>query len=206
MAQKEFEEKPKKDDEQENKTRMKGEDKKPMEDEEAKKGSEVEHDSDNPNCKCDKCTAQKGTGSSENPEESATEGADSTHSTTSMPVINTKQDVFNPPSGVNTGRNATGTTPGQESYSGKSANLDLMKSPLYAELSKSIAGMQKALNVRIEAMEKSVADRLVNVQKALDKWNTQSLYKGFDENNNPEAVMQKGITEQIRDGKVRYSN
>lgn len=156
---------------------------------------------------CKECAAKtkKGEGAGEgSPGEESQEGADAQHSTTSASVIGTKQDVFVPSSGIQTGRMATGNTPSETHYSGKSA--DMNKSPVFREISKQIADMGKAMDQKFAAIEKSFEDRVKNMQKAVEKFYSQPLYKAVGENNGPEATLRKGISEQIKDGQVRFNN
>lgn len=142
--------------------------------------------------------ARKGEMGGENPSESADAGAAGPHTTTAGAVIGTHQNVFNPSTAVSVGRNATGSSPSETHYSGKSANLELKKSPLFMELSKQMA-----------ALEKSLMDRLTNVQKTVarvEKFYQQPFYKAIDENASPESVQKMSVSEQIQKGKVRFTD
>lgn len=170
------------------------------EDEDAKKEAEDEDDfgDDDDDDDKKKKKARKGEMGGENPSESATAATSEQHTMTSRPVINTAQNVYTPSSSVSVGRNATGNTPETTHYSGKSANLELQKSPLFMELSKQMA-----------ALEKSVMDRLNNIQKMtakVEKFYQQPFYKAIDENASPEGVQKMSVKEQIEKGNVRFTD
>jgi hypothetical protein len=75
-----------------------------------------------------------------------------------------------------------------------------MKSPLYTEMSKQLSLIQKGVNTKLDAIEKSVADRLSNIQKALDKFYSQPLYKSADM-----MPVTPTMKEQMAEGKVKFS-
>lgn len=155
----------------------------------------------------------KKTGLEENPEEGAESGTDASSSTSpNMGVPSTQNVAHGPatPSSAARMANNSAQSPSEVSYTGKSyGNVDLNKSPLYVELSKQIGEMNKALMGKVNAIEKSMNDRLVNLQKtmsAVEKFYDRPLYKSVDENVNPEAVQAQSISKQIESGKVRFSS
>lgn len=170
----------------------------------------VAEGNDCPKCPEGKAKMYKGELGGENPAEGVASGTDAGSSTSPGMGVPSTQQVLNNPTGVNGSRNATpgsfagGQSPSDVHYSGKEAGAEpeLMKSPLYTELSKAIDGMQKALNKKVEALEKSVADRLGNIQKAMDRFYSQPFYKAVDENVNPEAIQKMTIKEQIEKGTI----
>ena len=89
---------------------------------------------------------------------------------------------------------------------GKSVEPDLMKSPLYMGIMKQLDGIQDSMSKKIDAMEKSVNDRLANTKKDLEKFYSQSMYKAVGENVSPEGTPLLSIQKQIEEGKVRFSN
>ena len=155
-----------------------------------------------------KMKAQKGEQGGESPKEDATASTAAQNTTTPGAVIGVKQDIFVPQSGISTGRMASGSSPSETHYAGKSASVDLQKSPLFVELSKQMEGLEKAMKAKVEALEKSMADRMANAQKALDKiekFYAQPFYKAMNENTQPEAVVQKSVKKQIEEGNVKFS-
>jgi hypothetical protein len=112
------------------------------------------------------------------------------------------QDVFVPQSSVNVARE-------QMTPMGKSVEPDLLKSPLFVNLSSQIEGIRDAVSKKVEALEKSVNDRLTNVQKdmaKIEKFYGQSFYKAINENVAPESTQAQGIAKQLADGKIRFSS
>lgn len=112
------------------------------------------------------------------------------------------QHVLVPQSSINVSRE-------QVTPMSKSADVDLTKSPLFNNISKQMNDLQATLGNKVEALEKSVNDRLKNIKgdmEKIEKFYSQSFYKAAGENVGPEAVLRKGISEQIKDGAVRYSN
>lgn len=111
------------------------------------------------------------------------------------------QNVFVPQSSVDGKRE-------QETPMGKSVEPDLMKSPLFVELSGQIGEFQKAFDKKIEAMEKSVEDRLANLQKTVSKveqFYKAPLYKAVSENVGAESGFKKSLKEQITEGNIKYA-
>jgi len=110
------------------------------------------------------------------------------------------QNVFVPPSDVDGKRE-------QVTPMGKSVNADLMKSPLFMNLSSQIEGIKDAVSTRVEALEKSVNDRLKNVQKdmaEIEKFYKQSFHKAIGENVAPESTQALSIKKQLESGNVRF--
>jgi len=153
--------------------------------------------------------AKKGDGSGESPEEDTASATDANSSTSPGMGVPSTQNVFVPNSNISTPSGATGRSPSEVSYSGKSFKPDLMKSPLWMNINKQLDELRKAYEKKLEAMEKSMTDRLTNITKTLknvEEFYNKPLYKGFAENVNPEAVRKDTISKQIAEGKVRYSS
>jgi hypothetical protein len=151
---------------------------------------------------------EKGEMGGVNPAESAQQSTTEQHTTTTRPVIGSRQHVLVPQSRIGGERIGRGTTPSEVTYTGKSADPDLMKSPLFTELSGQIDEFQKSVAKKIEAVEKSVSDRMNNIQKSVEKienFYKQPFYKAIDENVSPEGVMKESISTQLEKGKVRFS-
>jgi len=151
----------------------------------------------------------KGEQGGENPSEDTASATDANSTITTGNVIGTAQHILTPSSTIAGTRNASGNEPSNTTYSGKSANTDLNKSPLFIELSKQMTGLDKAIKAKIEALEKSMSDRIANAQKALnkiEKFYNQPFYKAIDESVSPEATMHKSIEEQIKAGKVQFTD
>jgi hypothetical protein len=158
-----------------------------------------------------KLKAKKGEGLSENPEESAASGADGNSTISPGAIVPGKgQNVFVPQSSIKVSRE-------QETPMGKSAEPDLMKSPVYLGIMKQLDGMQEAIVKKTEAMgaaiQKSMEDRLANTKKEVDnmvnqmqKFYNQPMYKALGENVAPEGAKSETVSEQIAKGKVRFSN
>ena len=139
----------------------------------------------------------------QNPEQSAEQA----ETITDKPVIGQSQNVFVPQTQVEGERDATGKEPGQESYSGKSKQVDLRKSPLFLELNSKISQLDGSVKKRLDAIEKSVKDRVEDINKTtekLEKFYKQPFYKAISENVAPEATLKKSIKEQVQDGNIRY--
>lgn len=120
-------------------------------------------------------------------------------------VPSATQDVFVPSSSID-GKNT------QETPMGKSASIDLMKSPLYKGVMAQIDAMNDAFSKRLDAFEKSQTDRANNIVKALaeankaaEKFYSGSFYKAVGENVAPEGLQQLPIKKAIEEGKVRFS-
>jgi hypothetical protein len=175
-----------------------------LEDEETKEEDLTEEEK-----KKRKAKRMKGEMGGENPKEDTASATDANSTITTGNVIGTAQHVLTPNSGIAGTRNASGNEPSNTTYSGKSANTDLNKSPLFIELSKQMTGLDKAIKAKIEALEKSMSDRIANAQKALnkiEKFYSQPFYKAIDESVSPEATMHKSIEEQIKAGKVQFTD
>lgn len=140
-------------------------------------------------------------GLEEDPEEAEDESTDSEHTISpNASVPSQSQNVFVPPSDVKVDRE-------QSTPMDKSVNPDLMKSPLFVNLSSQIDGIRDAVSKKVDALEKSVNDRLSNVLKdmgKLEKFYKQSFYKAVNENVSPESTQAQTITKQLEDGKVRF--
>lgn len=154
--------------------------------------------------------AKKGDGSGESPEEDTASATDDNSSTSPGMGVPSTQNVFVPNSNITVpGTVASGDTPSESTFSGKSVRTNLMKSPLFVNINKQLDEMRKSYEKKLTAMEKSMADRLTNITKTLknvEEFYNKPLYKGFAENVNPEAVRSKTISKQLEDGKVRFSN
>lgn len=157
----------------------------------------------------EKKKAKKGEGGGESPEEGAEAGAEATNTVTPGDMTGAKQDVMVPPSSVNVPE--TQTFPAD-----KSADATAMKSPVYVALKKDYDALKQELAVatkdmreatakKLDAVEKSVADRLANIQKAVDKFYSQSFYKAAGESVGPEGTQQLPIEKQLENGKARFS-
>lgn len=143
----------------------------------------------------------------ENPEEDTASATDANSTLTPGSVINTRQHVLNPQSNIRIGRNASagssaGQSPSDVTYSGKSADTEFMKSPLY----KKMVSMEKVLTAKLEAVEKSMKDRIADTKKEMEKFYSQPFYKMAGDNIGPESIQKQTISKQIEEGKVRYSN
>jgi len=147
--------------------------------------------------------AMKGESGGDNPEEDTSDATTPVNTITpEMSVPSAPQDVFVPPSSIDVARE-------QVTPMGKSVNPDLMKSPLYKSLSVQIDGIREAVSKKVDALEKSVNDRLNNVLKDMDKIETfykQSFYKAIDDGVGPEGIQSQSISKQIEAGKVRFRN
>jgi len=143
----------------------------------------------------------------EKEEENPEQAAERAETITDKPVIGQNQNVFVPQTQVEGAREATGKEPGQESYSGKSKQVDLRKSPLFLELNSKISQLDGSVKKRLDAIEKSVKDRVEDINKTtekLEKFYKQPFYKAISENVAPEATLKKSIGEQVKDGSIRY--
>jgi len=183
------------------KLRMKEEE----EDEEDEDEEDMEKEEDEDE---DEDETEKGEMGGQNQAESASDSTKPNNTTTPSSVIGNPQNVFVPQTQVSGDRFASGSSPSEASYSGKSVNPDLMKSPLFVELSGQIDEFQKAVSKKIEAVEKSVSDRMVNIQKAIsqiEEFYKKPFYKAIDENVSPESIMKETIETQIKNKQVRYS-
>lgn len=145
-------------------------------------------------------------GLEQNPSESAEAASQAGSTVTPGKQTGQAQDVFVPQSGIPGSRMGQGKTPGQESYSGKSANPDLMKSPLFVELSKNIESLKGAVSKKLEAVEKSMQDRLANIEKDLKKFYDQPFYKAVVDvpGNVGNAKGQETVAEKIGKGNARF--
>lgn len=171
------------------------------EDEEVEKTEDDdEDDEDEEGKKKKKNKAKKGSEGGKNPEESEAQGATSGSTSPNQGVPST-QNVFIPQSAVSVSRE-------QVTPMSKSTDVDLSKSPLFVNISKQMDGLQTALTHKVDALEKSVNDRLKNIKsdmEKIEKFYGQSFHKALGENVSPEATQQLGISKQIADGKVRFS-
>lgn len=149
----------------------------------------------------------KKAGLEQSPSESATANSKAGNTVTPGKMTGQAQDVFVPSSNVDVGRMGQGKTPGQESYSGKSVNPDLLKSPLFVELNKSIDSFGKTLSKKVEAMEKSTQARLDNLGaqlEKLEKFYSSPFYKSVQDT--PEnAPKGQSVAERIGSGAVKFS-
>ncbi len=149
----------------------------------------------------------KGEGSSLAPQES--EARSATSEGTITPNLSTPsqgQNVFVPPSGIHVAR--TQETPMSTVNVTKSFEPDVTKSPLFMGINKQLDSIQDSLSKKIDAVEKSVTDRLKNVKsdmEKIEKFYTQSFYKAIDENVSPEGTIQESISKQMEKGKLRFT-
>lgn len=184
--------------------------KKEKKDDEQEVEKEEELDDEEEDPKEKKKTKKGSEGSGLDPEEDAADNDSDGNTTSPGAGVPSNQHVAFGPKTGDVGRNASGTTPGQESYAGKSVSPELMKSPLFLELDGQIEGMKKAFDHKLDALNKSMNDRLANIQKGIDKvenfYKKAPLYKAVEDSVGAEAAVKKGIKEQIAEGKVRYSN
>ena len=165
-----------------------------------KKSIEKAEDEDEEEDEDKKKKKVKKAGTSENPEESSTAGASDSHTITpGLSVPSKAQDVFVPDSAVDGKRE-------QSTPMGKSAEPDLLKSPLFVGIDKKLDAMQDALARKVDALNKSVDDRMKNIKsemEKIEKFYTQSFYKAASENVGPEGVPAQTIAKQIEGGKLR---
>ena len=147
------------------------------------------------------------------PAEEAVNSGTEGHTTTTASVINTRQNVFVPSSNVKVRRESTsgssmGQSPSDVSY-GKSVSPDLTKSPLFVELNKSIEGMQESVSKKLEAIEKSMNDRIVNMQKTIGKMEAfyeSPFYKAIESDNQTFVKKEDTFSEQLSKGMVRFTD
>lgn len=186
-------------------------------------GSEKERmkaeDLDEEEDKKDEKKKKKGkTESGENPEEGSASGTDANSSTSpGMSTPSATQSTSGNNSGVEgarmaSGASSAGQSPSDVSYTGKSATPDLMKSPVFVKISEQLEAMQNAVEKKFEAISKSFNDRIdnmlkeiANTEKAMKDFYSKSFYKAAGENVSPESTVQKSISEQVEEGKVRFS-
>jgi len=146
-----------------------------------------------------------------NPEEENADAKTDGHTVTTAPLINQTPGQFVPQSGIAGKRTASvgsmvgGQSPSAVSY-GKSAEADLLKSPLYMNLSKQLAGFEKAMQVKVDAMVKSFEARFDNLNKALTALENMPIRKAFSEDitgtSNP--VEAATFEKKIETGRVRF--
>lgn len=175
---------------------------------EAFEGKETEEEESEEEKK--KKKAEKGALGGENPEELVQESQ--TAGNTISPGAGTpsqSQHVLVPQSQISVSREQHTPMDGMH----KSANPDLLKSPLFLNITKQMEALQDAMTSKMEAMEKSISDRLANMKKelatteeGLKKFYEQSFHKALGENVAPEATQQVTISKQLEDGKVRFRN
>lgn len=175
--------------------------KKKLDDEEETEKKADDDEEEEEEKKKKKKEAIKGEGSSLAPQEAVVQAQTPEHTLTPRPIVGTHQDVFVPNSSIGGARE-------QSTPMGKSAEPDLMKSPLWLGINKQLDGIQDALGKKIDALEKSVNDRLANVKKdmeAVNKFYSQSFHKAIGENVGPETIPQETIQKQLESGKLRFS-
>lgn len=146
--------------------------------------------------------AKKAAGQSLNPEESASQSTTPEHTTTPGEVVGGKQNVFVPSSSVDGKRE-------QETPMGKGFEPDLQKSPLFVNISKQLEAMQAAMETKVEALQKSVDDRMKNIKsdvEKLEKFYSGSFYKAASEEVGPESIKQESFAKMLAEGKVKYRN
>jgi len=174
-----------------------------MQDKKKKKSIEKAEDDEDEEDKEDESSkkkkAKKGAGSL-SPEESEAAGASEGHTTTpGLGVPSKPQDVFVPSSTVEGKRE-------QSTPMGKSVNTDLLKSPLFVNLTKQMDAMQDALTKKVDAIQKSVEDRMKNIKsdmEKIEKFYSQSFHKAISEEVGPEGIQSQSISKQIESGKIR---
>lgn len=143
----------------------------------------------------------KSEGSSLSPAEAGAKGASDSNTISSGASVPSKpQDVFVPQSSIHVSGE-------QKTPMGKSIN----DSPVFVNLTKQLDSMQAVLSTKVEALEKSVNDRMSNIKKdmeKIEKFYSGSFYKATSEGVGPEGktVQAENFSKQISDGKVRYSN
>lgn len=195
--------------EDEEKLRMKKEDEEDEETEEEKKKKKMkkaEEDEEDEE-------TEKGELGGENPQEDTASATDANSTLSPNAGVPSTQNVFVPQSNVRVSRESSsgssmGQSPSEVSY-GKSANTDLLKSPLYTQLSSQIEALKKSFEKKLEAIDKSMSDRVENLQKTakqIEAFYKQPLYKSIDEDAAAESgFAKKSIKEQIDAGKVNFS-
>lgn len=198
----------KKDDEELDKKKKAVDDKKEdlekeeTEDDEDKKKSIDDEESEEEEDKKKKKKAKKGESGGHDPEAEENEETNAEHTISpGQSTPSSPQNTFVPQSNIDGKREQT-TPMGKEA-----PNEELLKSPLFTNLNKQLNEMKKSFEVKLEALEKSFKDRSENLQKSVGKieeFYKKPFYKAVDENVAPEGVIKKGISEQIREGKVTY--
>ena len=144
------------------------------------------------------------------PEEEAVSSESEGHTTTSKPVVGNRQHVLVPSSNVagsrysNAGSSQMGQSPSDVSYAGKSVNPDLLKSPLFVELSGQMNEFEKSFAKKVDSMEKSFNQRLANMQKTLEA--VEKYYENMPLNKsiNESLAKSASISDRIQKGEVRY--
>jgi hypothetical protein len=136
------------------------------------------------------------------PTESTAQEQTDGHTTTPGAVIGTPQHMLTPSSSVDGKRT-------QETPMGKSVNSDLMKSPLYVELSKQLAGFDETVKKFGSAMT-SLEDRVTNMTKALETIEKMPLYKSpsteLNKDYNPQGEPGKSsVDHEVASGKIKFS-
>jgi hypothetical protein len=161
----------------------------------------------------DEDETEKGELGGENPQEDAAASNQAGGTLSPNAGVPSTQNVFVPQSNVRVSRESSsgssmGQSPSEVSY-GKSANTDLLKSPLYTQLSSQIEALKKSFEKKLEAIDKSMSDRVENLQKTakqIEAFYKQPLYKSIDEDAAAESgFAKKSIKEQIDAGKVNFS-
>jgi hypothetical protein len=145
-------------------------------------------------------------GSSLNPEESESAGTTDGHAVTPGKMTGQKADVFVPSSDIEGKRT-------QETPMGKSAKVDLTKSPLFVGINKQLDSMEKALADKISSVEKSVNDRLKNMreeiektEKAVEKFYQHPFYKMMDNDvGRPDRAQPDTVEGKINKGQVKFT-
>lgn len=189
-----------------------------MEDEDSEDDEDSEEDENGKKKKKKKSSMKGEAGSGQSPEASSQSSMTAEHSTTpgAGQGVPSSQNVFVPQTSVNVSREQTAL--------GKSAELDLTKSPIFVGLSEQIAKsvntldvkfdeFRKSLDKNFESITKSYNDRLDNmkkelsqVEKNLKKFYEQSFSKSLVENNAPEAITSKSVEQLKKEGKIQYSS
>lgn len=148
-------------------------------------------------------------GYEESPSESAEAGKKDSNTVTPGKMTGKPQNVFVPPTNIPGNRMGSGSSPGQEHYQGKSFEGDFQKSPLYVEMSKQMDNMSSAFSKKMDAVEKSVNDRMANILKMMekiDKFNQSSFNKAYTENLTEKGIESEGVEKALKEGKARFAS
>lgn len=146
-------------------------------------------------------------GYEQNPEEGAAEGKKDSNTLTPGKMTGKPQNVFVPPTNVPGSRIASGNTPSETHYAGKSVDPDFQKSPLYVEMNKQMDNLAVVFSKKLDSVEKSVKDRIDNVLKMMEKieeFNKKSFNKAYSEEIGQVPLDKAGIEEVMKTGKARF--
>jgi hypothetical protein len=165
-------------------------------------GGPSDNDEDNETEEEKKKKCKKGEGNV-NPAESEANGAGS-QATSTGDMMGGGQHVLVPQSGISVSR--------EQAPMGKSVDSEmLMKSPLFVNITKQMDAMQDALGKKVDALQKSVDDRLANIKKDLEvaekglkEFYGQSFHKALGESVGPEGVQSQTFEKQMAAGVIRF--